>query len=51
VDLGRFRAGSAQSGADLARAVFFWEKPANLFPDLQTLNNHRIFSVNANKVI
>jgi hypothetical protein len=31
--------------------LFFWEKTANLFPNLQTLNNHRVFFVNANQVI
>jgi hypothetical protein len=38
--------------ADLARASFFSRKTlSTIFPDLQTLINHRIFSVNANLVI
>jgi hypothetical protein len=37
--------------ADLARASFFRKTLSTIFPVLQTLINHKIFSVNANWVI
>jgi hypothetical protein len=37
--------------ADLARFIFLKKNPVSYYPDLQTLINHRIFSINANSMI
>jgi nucleoside permease NupC len=50
-DLGQIHPRSAQPEQIWPAQLFFKKNPINYFPDLQTLLNHRIFSINANSMI